>query len=799
MKKFTLLATMLVAAYSAYAADPIYSAAFTADDGFSQQDFNFWTVVDNNQDEKTWIFAEDATPSRVYYNYHSTNAGDDWLFSPEITIPTAGSYIIRYNCTGSSYGEAMEVWHGSDASIEAMTHKGSEMTDIKGSPTAGYYIFNFEEDQKIRLGFHAISQCDKFRLYLNSVSISPISNPVDLGVSEIISPVSGENLAQENVTVKVTNFLDTDANGFDISYVVNDNTPITEHVDATLAGGQSMEYTFNTKMDCSTPREKYNLKVYTSDPNDVAPENNSIESTIKHVAPAAVPYKNGFEPDDDVSNFKFFNLNDDDGDWSIGVNSFFSTFSRTGNGYLAYNYNKNNDGDDWVMIDPLEVEAGDYLIRFWYTATENHTEKLRVCWGTEATPEAMTNEICRIDPMTNAEYKESISIFNVPANQKIFIGFYAYSPADENWMIIDDLSIEKVDPTKSDIVVDELSEPGDYLRATNRRNVVTNIQNIAVRDAEVDITLSIDGNTIETRHETIGFMASKTITFENAVANMADGKHNVKVTVTCDNDMNIDNNVAEKEITIIEQPAALLYDFEDGDFSEDLTYRVEDSATIASAAAESYGEKGGAILEVQDHYLYGTSVLALCTWFSDETIAADRFLVLPKVHIGDENCHFIWDASALSTTNYEDYNICVSTNNDVWYDYTTIAKITGENEYAKTRGVSLADYSGKDVYIALNIRTKNGNALVLDNIGLYGNISKTTGIDIIKDDNCPEIKYNGSVITANDNVQFIINDMNGAIVAAEYGQSINVELLPSGVYVAKAITQNGTQTIKFVK
>lgn len=798
MRSFLLFAGLAAAALSANAAEPIFTTDFTANSSFSEQDFQNWTVIDSNEDAKTWGFSADGSPSKVYYSYHSTNMGDDWLISPAITVPVSGDYLVRFSCTGSSYGEAMEVWFGDTPTVEGMATKGCEMPEIKGNATSGYFIAGLNAGQTVHFGFHAVSAPDRFRLYLNSMTVQQVNNPVDLGVSEIISPVSGEGLGQETVKVKVTNYMQKSVEGFDVSYKINDGTPVTEHSDMTIPAGETVEYAFTTPADCSTPRGRYIITAYTSAPDDVAPENDSKTVTVKHIAPAGVPYYNGFEPDDDCSNFVFLNLNNDDGDWSVGTNSFFSNFSRTGDGYLAYNYNKQNAADDWVVIDPLQMEAGDYLLRFWYSATENHTERMRVCWGTAPTPEAMTNEICKLDAITNSEYQEAISLFNIPADQKVFIGFHAYSDPDENWILIDDLSLEKVNSNEFDIVVNPLTEPGSYIRTNNRRDVATTVRNVGVNDAPVTINLYVDSDLKESRDLTIGFMATIDVKFENVLAGLSDGNHTVKVEAVCESDPNQANNIAERNIVVLEHQPAFIYNFEDLEFPSELVYRIEDSASIHPSVTDMYGERGLAFLGVQNHYLYNNTVLALCSWFSDPSKSADRWLVLPQIHVNDENCHLAWDASAFSTSEYEDYEIAVSTDEDKWYNYNTVYSVEGENEWAKTHGVSLGAYKDKDIYVAFHLKTKGGNALILDNIGVYGNVN-TSGVAGVITDSELTLVCEGNSLICNTDAMITVTAISGVRVAEGNGTSLDINTLPAGVYVAAATANGNTRTVKFVK
>lgn len=48
-----------------------------------------------------------------------------------------------------------------------------------------------------------------------------VENPCDIGVAQIISPVSAEGLGQESITVRIKNYADIPVEGFDVCYTVN--------------------------------------------------------------------------------------------------------------------------------------------------------------------------------------------------------------------------------------------------------------------------------------------------------------------------------------------------------------------------------------------------------------------------------------------------------------------------------------------------------------------------------------------------------------------------------------------------
>ncbi|MDE6679789.1 MAG: choice-of-anchor J domain-containing protein, partial [Muribaculaceae bacterium] len=205
----------------------------------TEAEFASWCVLDANNDEKTWVFSEDAVPSRVYYTYHSTNKADDWLFTPTVTAEETGTYLVAYTICGSSYGEALEVWSGKGTTPEAMTQMHAAYEEI-GSDHSGYYfMIDLTAGEELNIGFHCVSNPDKFRLYLENIDIKPVNNPVDLKVSNVLSPVTGEGLGNETVSVEVSNIGPADVEGFDICYSVNDGEVVREHTDIALASGET--------------------------------------------------------------------------------------------------------------------------------------------------------------------------------------------------------------------------------------------------------------------------------------------------------------------------------------------------------------------------------------------------------------------------------------------------------------------------------------------------------------------------------------------------------------------------------
>ncbi|RZS99397.1 proprotein convertase P-domain-containing protein [Aquimarina brevivitae] len=74
----------------------------------------------------------------------------------------------------------------------------------------------------------------------------------EIGVTDIIAPVSGQNLGAEQVTIAITNFGGEAQSNFDVSYSLNGGSLIIETFTGTLNPGATQNYTFTQTADFST-------------------------------------------------------------------------------------------------------------------------------------------------------------------------------------------------------------------------------------------------------------------------------------------------------------------------------------------------------------------------------------------------------------------------------------------------------------------------------------------------------------------------------------------------------------------
>ncbi len=792
MNKFLLTLASLALTAGA-SAQTVYQTDFSTEDEFKK-----WTVIDANGDGTTWKFDTGGSQSHVFYTYSSSNQANDWLISPELTAAKTGKVMVNYTTYGTSYGEKMVVYTGNSTDTTAWTQRAS-YDKILGQRTTDYFFLDVKEGEKFRVAFRCISPADTWRFYMCAFNVKHINKAVDLKVDTIASPTSGFGLSNaETVKVRVANSGSEASSNFKVAFSVDGGTPVVESPNAALAAGESLEYTFTAKADLSTQRHNYTVKAWAIDADDINNDNDTCTVKVRCSGAAVPPYTQGFEASDDTDDIKFFNLNNDDGDWEVYRSAWYN-FARTGYGCLAYNYNKENQANDWAILDPIKVEAGSYILRYWYSGSDGHTEKLGVYWGTACTPDSMTNNI-EDKVVTKGEYQESFKVITFDKPQIVYLGFYCYSDKDENWLTVDDVQFYKASSEAVDLVASAISKPYDYVRTPNNKNVDFEIQNVGIKDASGKVVVYVDS--VQKADVTLEVKAGeiKNLTANGVLNGLSVGKHNVKVTIVSDDDNQPDNNSVSKDIVVLGEPF-MYYDFEDGKVPSDFTFYVRDKGTINKNAGDEFNQYGWGIFNLEKHDMLGEYLLAGTSWI-DSVSSVDRWVVLPRITVNSEDTYLVWDANSFNQLYLETYRVKVSDGSgdpaDYWY--TTETEVKGESITPKTRGISLSKYKGKDIYIGFNLLSTTGEALCLDNIGVYGSAQYTGVTDVNKDKNTGFIVIDNNYVSATNAAAITVVDMSGRTVASSKAEKASISGVQAGVYVAVVKYADGTsRSTKFVK
>ncbi len=174
---------------------------------------------------------------------------------------------------------------------------------------------------------------------------------------------------------------------------------------------------------------------------------------------------------------------------------------------------------------------------------------------------------------------------------------------------------------------------------------------------------------------------------------------------------------------------------------------------------------------------------------------------MPRVRVTGENAHFAWNANSYNPKFLESYRVEVSKSDDVWYNYSTVFSANNVPVSVQTEGIDLSPYKDCDIYVAFHITTTNGEALLLDNMGFYGDVeliqSSITDISGDAADNI-EISVVGDTAYAPEGTKAIaVYDLGGRMMVSADGDKADLSALAPGFYIARAITPRGTVSTKF--
>lgn len=141
----------------------------------SQNLLDWFQVIDNNADGKTWVWSEDYG---TYYGYHGTNAADDYLITMPFKLKAGKKYNVIVTARNSGYDEKFEVLAGKEPTVAGLTETVIAETTISADDEATNSVWNeYEgtfapaEDGSYNFAIHATSDADKFNLCVQTLTV----------------------------------------------------------------------------------------------------------------------------------------------------------------------------------------------------------------------------------------------------------------------------------------------------------------------------------------------------------------------------------------------------------------------------------------------------------------------------------------------------------------------------------------------------------------------------------------------------------------------------------------------------
>lgn len=132
---------------------------------------DLFTIVDRHNDGKTWIY--DPTFEAARANYDWVNPKNDWLITPPLHLTSDHVYKVSFDawCRDGNM-ERFEVKYGAGRKYSDLTETVLPRTEITNDTPQGYFrLINVKADGDYSFGFHAVSDIDKWWLYIDNIKI----------------------------------------------------------------------------------------------------------------------------------------------------------------------------------------------------------------------------------------------------------------------------------------------------------------------------------------------------------------------------------------------------------------------------------------------------------------------------------------------------------------------------------------------------------------------------------------------------------------------------------------------------
>ena len=247
-----------------------------------------WTIVDANNDDNTISYAayDDINTGVAAYFYSETSAANDWLISPEMTIPTGGAFLsYDYAIASSTYPEKYSVWviPQNSTYTNAINILPTQIVNESGSINNNFLDLSNYANQTIKIAFKFESDADMYWIFIDNVTVSEAGvasmtvDPASMFFSGLVNTPTGAQTANvvamsltNDITITATAPFEVSTNGTTfastgtIAQASIVNTPIYVRMNATTAGAQSGTVTLTsgsltatinvsgTAMDCSS-------------------------------------------------------------------------------------------------------------------------------------------------------------------------------------------------------------------------------------------------------------------------------------------------------------------------------------------------------------------------------------------------------------------------------------------------------------------------------------------------------------------------------------------------------------------
>lgn len=391
-----------------------------------------WSVENVNADENEWNTVDDGAGQALHILYNSSEAMDDWAFTPELVLNAGTSYRLTFQRRVDSdfYPENMSVHIGTVAAAVQMT---MQLADYQNMVNEEYQLstvdFTVPSNGSYFIGFYGYSASNMYGIYVNDVTLDLSPNciePTALALddltfeSALISWAPGGSETDWNIEYGETGFTP----GSGTADAVNGQPEASiENLDPETT------YDFYVQSDCGGDESGW-----------VGPF--TFTTPCQSVPVTVFPWIENFDAEttpDLPCGWIAENVNNDAYTWVTDTEDASSAPNA-----LYIRYNSSQEMNDWVYTPELMLEAGtEYQLGFRYASSgTTFPESMSVSIGIDNESAAMTTELADFPQIVNDTFVQHTVSFTVPANGSYYIGFHGYSEADQFYLLVDDVQID---------------------------------------------------------------------------------------------------------------------------------------------------------------------------------------------------------------------------------------------------------------------------------------------------------------------------------------------------------------------
>ena len=333
--------------------------------------FTFWSTADYFQSNNYWAtriasfrvfgpFADDVGVSALNepLNGILTNSETVEISIRNYSLAPVSNIPVELRVDGDLI--ASENFNGTINPNEAVNYEFSQTVDLSNQGQT--YVI----EAKTNFSGDGYEPNDNFVKEVKHL----LSN--DVGVYDLVSPQSGQNLANESITVKLKNYGAASQSGFDVQYILDSGSPVIQSFDGTIGSEEVISFTFDVEGDFSEIIA-HSLNITTLLIGDQLTDNDEISVVVENLL--CLPESNctvghgfdvfeiaGINNDSDCNGNGYSNFTNLIANLEPGSTNSLTVTSNYGNQYIKVWIDFNDDSQltaDEVVVDNYHFAAGE--------------------------------------------------------------------------------------------------------------------------------------------------------------------------------------------------------------------------------------------------------------------------------------------------------------------------------------------------------------------------------------------------------------------------------------------------------